>query len=517
MVRVDTESDIEILRQTARLLEQENARLHQRLVELTRALAQAQGRTATQLEFEITRLQEQLAARTRQLFGASSEKRPRPKGEANGGTSPQPGETTRQRSGHGPRSQPDLAVVEVQHTLDVPDQICPQCGGDLKAWEGQFEDSEEVDVVERSFRIVRHRRQKYRCQCASCVDTALGPPKLIAGGRYSVDFALAVALAKYADHMPLARQVKQMARQGLVIDSQTLWDQLFALYGHLAPSARALHGWVLSHPVVGADETTWRLMEKGGSAKWWVWAVSCPQAVYYEILPSRSAKAAERVLGEYRGIVMADGYGAYGALRKEIVARHNAVPFELANCWAHLRRKMYDAQANFPVVDEVLERIGKLYALEAEVQAAPFADPAQRAVRLLEIRQTRSAALVEEIRQWLTAQGLQARSQSALGRAIAYGFDLWPGLTKFLGNPAIALDNNGTERGMRAVAVGRKNHYGSRSLRGTQVAAAFYSLIESARLCGVEPAAYLREATLRAIDRPGAVTLPLDLLRRDSG
>jgi transposase len=512
MVRVETESDIEILRQTARLLEHENSRLHRRLLELTRALALVQGSTATQLELELAQLQEQLAARTRELFGASSEKRSRPKDK----TDPAPSEAA-PRTGHGPRQQLALPVVEVQHTLDVPDQMCPKCGGDLKVWEGQFEDSEEVDVVERSFRIVRHRRQKYRCQCASCVETALGPPKLVAGGRYSVDFAVAVAVAKYADHLPLARQVKQMTRQGLIIDSQTLWDQLFALHRHLAPSARALHAWVLSHPVVGADETTWRLMQKGGSAKWWVWAVSCPQAVYYEILASRSAKAAERLLASYRGIVMADGYGAYGALCKEIADRHNRLPFELANCWAHARRKLFEAQPHCPAVDEVLEMIAKLYAIEAGVRETSFADPAQRAVRLLEVRQSQSAAVVEDIRRWLTAQGLQARRQSALGKAIGYAFDLWPGLTKFLDNAAIPLDNNQTERGMRAVAVGRKNHYGSRSLRGTQVAATFYSLIESARLCGVEPSAYLRHATRRAIANPGAVTLPTDPINPDSG
>src|SRR2546422_4805390 len=86
---------------------------------------------------------------------------------------------------------------------------------------GQYEEAEEIDVVERSFRIVRHRRQKYTCRCGACVETALGPPKLLAGGRYSVDFGVAVAIAKYGDHLPLARQVRQMARLGLTTDAQT--------------------------------------------------------------------------------------------------------------------------------------------------------------------------------------------------------------------------------------------------------------------------------------------------------
>ena len=102
--------------------------------------------------------------------------------------------------------------------------------------------------------------------------------------------------------------------------------------------------------------------------------------------------------------------------------------------------------------------------------------------------------------------------QSALGKAIRYTLDLWPGLTAFLTEPALPLDTNHVERGIRALAVGRKNHYGSRSERGTRVAALFYSLIESAKLVGVEPGAYLAEATHRAIATPGTVTLPAALL-----
>jgi hypothetical protein len=164
-----------------------------------------------------------------------------------------------------------------------------------------------------------------------------------------------------------------MARAGLTIDTQTLWDQLAALAHHLTPTHDALHAVVLTAPVLGADETRWPLL--------------------------------------------------VAAIR--------------AWCVAH------------PVLPE-----------------------------------------------------------SALGKAIRYTLDLWPGLTAFLTEPALPLDTNHVERGMRALAVGRKNHYGSRSERGTRVAALFYSLIESAKLVGLEPGAYLAEATRRAIDTPGTVPLP---------
>jgi transposase len=495
VIDLATESRPDILRQTAQLLAAENERLHRRLVDLTRELALAKGQTATQLELEIARLQEQLAARNRQLFGTTSEKRARPPEH------PPPLASDPQR-GHGPRAQRALPSVERVHELDEPDRICPKCGGDLRPWEGQFEESEEVDVVERSFRLVRHKRQKYRCGCGECVDTALGPDKLIAGGRYSIAFAIEVAIAKYADHLPLARQVRIMQRAGLRSDSQTLWDQLWALSRHLLTSYEALRTEVLGAAVIGADETTWRLMDTGGSAKWWVWAISSAQAVYYRLLGSRSAQAAGQVLGDYGGIVIADGYSAYQALQKQRVPAHTA--FELAACWAHARRRFVEAEPNYPEAKEVIDLIGDLYEIEARARAAAAT------ARWNELRQGESKAIVDKIKQWLGTQRVLPRS--SMGEAISYTVNLWPALTRFVDNPAIPLDNNATERALRGVALGRKNHYGSRSLRGTEVAALFYSLIESAKLAGIEPAAYLREATRRAVRNPGTITLPHHLV-----
>src|SRR5438309_3607051 len=192
MVGLATETDLERLRQMALLLEAENTRLHRRLVELTRALADAKGAAQAQLELELQRLQEQLAARTRALFGPSSERR---------GSGEPAQAASAPRRGHGPRAQAALALVEVVH--EQPDEAppCPQCGGTLAPWQNQYEEADEVDVIERTFRIVRHRRQKYRCGCGGCVVTAPGRAKLVAGGRYSVEFAVAVAVAKYLDHL----------------------------------------------------------------------------------------------------------------------------------------------------------------------------------------------------------------------------------------------------------------------------------------------------------------------------
>lgn len=495
MLQIETERDPELLRQAALLLRAENDRLHHRLIELTRQLALARGEDAIgALQLELQLLHEKLGRREQALFGDSSEKRKRPGDESDE-------KEKKAKRGHGPREQGELPVFEQLHVLDEADKVCPKCGGGLREWVGQFEESDEIDMVERTFRIVRHKRQKYTCSCSECVETALGPLKLVSGGRYSIEFGVGVAVAKYLDHMPLARQVRQMARQGLETDTQTLWDQLLVLYGHLRPTGEAILQSVLASPVIMADETRWRLMGKPGATKWYAWSVASETEIAYRILSSRSAEAARELLGQYSGIVACDGYKAYSSLRDALAREGNGPPpFELAHCWAHARRAYREAEPNYPKAGEMVELIGKLYAIEARAR--------ETGADLGELRKRESAPIVDEIRAWLHATA--ALPKSSLGKAILYTLGIWQGLTRFLLNPAIPIDTNGVERGMRGIAVGRKNHYGSRSERGTRVAALFYTLMESAKLAGVDPAAYLSRAARRAIQNPGTVTLPSD-------
>ena len=497
-----------MLRQVAVLLERENEKLLAKVQALTAELARLRGDARPAVELELEFLKELLAQRERALFGASSEQRPRPAAPAPSAPTPAP------RRGHGPAAQPTLPRVEMVHELAAADQTCPRCGGTLKEMPGQTEDSEEITVVERRFVLVHHRRKKYRCACNGCIDTAPGPRRLTArpdarGRRYAPEFAVEVAVNKYLDHLPLERQARVMSREGLTIESQTLWDQIEALATALRPTYDALRAYVLAAPVIGADETWWRLLGGPESKRWWAWGVTREDAVTYTILASRSQDAARQVLNGYHGIVVADGYGAYDALAR-------AGPgFTLAHCWAHVRRKFVEAEPHYPApCAEILELIGQLYGVE---RAGPGPDPAAseeaRAAareRRAQLRREQSTPIVAAIRAWAHQQ--RALPESSLGKATAYMLGLWAGLTRFLDDARIPLDNNATERGLRGLVVGRKNHYGSRSPRGTEVAALFYSLIESAKLCGVEPKAYLLQATRAALDTPGTATLPHALL-----
>jgi len=498
-MRIETETDIEILRQKATLLQRENDLLHARLQDLSAQLSKATGKDAASLQQELDLLKEALQRQQQTLFGKSSEKlKTRPHDH------PKP--PRKPKSHYGPTSQPDLPVVEQLHELDDADKVCNACGGDLRPMTGQFEQADEVDVVERTFRIVRHKRQKYSCKCGGCIDTALGPPKLIEAGRYSVSFAVAVATGKYQYHMPLHRQMVQMAGQGLIVSVAALWDQLVALARHLMPSYKALRQHILTSSVVGADETRWPLLDGQGKL-WWAWSVCGAKGVWYRIAKSRSHEEAIELLGDFEGTVVSDAYAGYDALVK--VRKRNGKPLQLAHCWAHVRRKLFEIKESHPQAHKALELIGKLYEIEARAAAAYTPGTDEWRAHLLKLRQTESAATLKEL--WTWRDSLGALPKSGLGRAVAYMDKIRPELSRFLTNADIPLDNNDTERGMRALAVGRKNHYGSKSLRGTEVAALFYSLIETSKRFAVEPGRYLTTAALAAIANPGAITLPQDL------
>lgn len=487
MTPLDVMTDLEALRKAAVILDRENERLIQENLKLQKENLRLKG--GGNLQQRMEELERQLEAMRREKFGDSSEKRP----------SPAPPKTEKKKqTGHGPRKQTSLERVEEIHRLDEPDKACPKCGGELKEWVGQFEESEEIDIIPRRYVIRHHKRQKYRCACQACVETALGVPKLIPGGRYSPDFAVDVAVSKYLDHMPLERQVRAMAREGLIVDSNTLWDQIHALYLLLAPVHDKLHVYVLSKPVIGTDETHWKYLGPNGAEheqkRWQAWTVVTDDAVSYRIVPSRSADAARSVLNDYGGIVMADGYGVY-----EHLAKRDGIV--LANCWAHVRRKFFELENSVPseVREEILELIGQLYLIDREAQGD--------AARLARVRHEQSRGVIDQIRQWLFAQKTNALPRSALGKAVDYALARWTGLTRFLDDARIPLDNNASERALRGPVVGRKNHYGSKSERGTQVAALLYSLCESAKLAGIDPRVYLRGAVWSAL-RGEEVWLP---------
>ena len=487
----ERESDIEILRSKASLVQRENDVLHRKLQALTDRLDKLEGTAASSLQRELDLLTEQLRAQRHREFAASSERRPKPKPDRE--RPPQPG--------HGPTPQPELPVEDIEHPIEQLDD-CPLCGEAVEPWAGQTEDADEITVVERKFVIHRHKRHKARCKCGGHVQTAQVAKRLIPGGRYSLAFALAVTIDKYLMHMPLARQQRSMADRGLVVTRSTLWDQLYALCKLFMPTYEALREHVLSAPVIGADETTWRML--GGKKKWWVWAVGQPDGIHYTIAPSRSHEVASEVLGDFAGKTMADGYAAYGTLQR-VRKGKGLETFILVACWAHVRRKFVHCEADYPEATDIIALIGELFAIEREVNEAEWPSEDARLAELGRRRATDSKAVLAKIRAWRKES--KPRARSSFARAVSYMDDLWTRLVVFTTDPLVPLDNNLLERGMRGPVVGRKNHYGSQSLRGTRVAAVMYSLVETCKLLDVSVERYLTTLATRALASDTPVVL----------
>jgi len=486
MVALTDERDLDTLRQISLLLDRENQRLIAKNLQLTAELARLRGVTdPEQLELAV---RQQLHQARAHVFDRDARQPPsRPSAP-----------------GHGPRPQPALPIVEIRHELAPDQRQCPACGGDVAEMSGQYETSARVTTVKLTYQVEHHVRQKYRCGCNGAVVTAPGPTQLISGGRYAPEFAVGVAVAKYADHLPLERQVRMMAREGLVVESQTLWDQLNALARHLEPTYEALGRRALEAPVINVDETRWAIMGSPKPAAGTVWTVRTPTESFYRILSGKSADEGRLVLAGFRGTAVVDGFAVY-----EVLAR-DGPGFTLAHCWAHAKRKYGNIADQWPVAcAEISALIGELYAIERLVPGAFPGDAEAQALRQ-HLRHERSQPVLDHIWHWATVQVGLPRSD--FGKAVRYMLERWDGLTRFITDPRIPLDNNAAERALRGPVVGRKNHYGSRSLRGTQVAALFYTLCESARLIRVDAQAYLRHAVDAALAQPGTVTLPDALL-----
>lgn len=478
-VRIEDERDIEQLRAKALVLARENDRMSQKLLDLLRENLALKGMSPEQLQATLKLVDDEL---NKTKSGAAAP----PSSSERRGSGGEQDKEKKTQVGHGPRAQPNLEVIDDVHDIDEADRVCGECGGQLQLWEGQDDETEEVDVIERRFVMKKHIRKKYRCKCG-CVEMGDMDARLVPGGRYSNNFAIEVAAAKYVEHLPFERQVRAMAGQGLIVDGQTLWDYTQALARALEPAWHMLRADCLAQNVVGFDETTWKLMEKGNKKGWTMWQLSIWRSVFFSVAPTKGSEDGEKFMLGFKGIAVGDAATTHKAMAKD-------AEFDLAFCWAHARRKFIKAERNDPVRSrQFLEMVAELYAIEDQAPAGPPGDELRR-----KLRAEKSRPIVERIKQWLIGQRFLPGSD--IGTAIKYVAAHWDGLCVFLDEPAVPIDNNSVERGFRGPALGRNNFYGSHSRRGTEVAAIMYSLVESAKLNGVDPKRYLKLALKAALD-----------------
>jgi transposase len=484
-VDLEREQDLEELRRIAQALRAQNQLLLAALATKSREVERLRGKPG---DLQLTlKLIEALQAKVKSAEAAVHHAEAEQKKRA---AERERKRAERSRRQSGPTPQPRLPVVEREFPLDDADQVCPSCGGGLHPMPGQFEESELIDVIEVRYELVKVKQQKYVCRCGSCVETALGPERAIPGSRYSLAFAIKVVLDKWLDHIPLERQCRILDRHGLIVTSQTLWDLANVLARRLACVSAALEAQLLERPVIGLDQTSWPRLERADAKPWQMWCLTAPGVVVHRIRDDKSAATFIDLVGHYRGTIVCDALATHGA------GARAGPGILLAGCWAHVFRKFNEAKPDHPEAEQALAWIGALYEIDARA--------AGDLTRLAALRRAESMAVLDQLKAWLWDQ--TALTSLSIGKAAAYTLANWERLIRFVEDPRIPLDNNATERGIRGPVVGRKNHYGSKSRRGTEVAATFYTILETVKLHGVNPAAYLAAAVLAA-DR-GVALLP---------
>jgi transposase len=522
-VKIERENNLPFLKSAAKSLQLENARLRAeaaaerearaeleaRLAELTRQSAEDLAReheTNVKLQEEVKRLaqelqalQEQLDLRTRNLYGRSTERRSLD-GAAGAKKEKKP---RKERKGHGPTAQPDLAKVEVKHKLEGEELVCTACGGQLQPMGTTVEEAELINIEKRKVVLEQHLRTIYNCKCGNCLKTAPGPLKLIQGGRYALSFTVHVAYMKYFAHMPLERQAKMFGHDACTITTATLCDQLDALATALANTHEAIWKVLQAEKVLRADETPWAVLSNGfnENEQFYAWVAVGSKYVAFRLLDTRSAEGAASILGGFSGTLMVDGLTSYPAAARR--GPGSALQFIVANCHAHARRKFVEIEKHWPVESRyAIALYRKLYDIEREGK--------KTGADLAMLRREKSKPLVDELFAWAKEQQKRPEvlASSGLSKALAYLVNHEVGLRVFLEDAAVPIDNNESERAVRPTVLGRMNYKCSRSRRGTEVHAIISTLIESAKRCGVPPEAYLLAAAEHALMRAGAVLLP---------
>jgi transposase len=388
-------------------------------------------------------------------------------------------------------------LPRIERVVDVESTICPCCSGALHRIGEDV--SERLDIVPAQFRVIVVRRPKYACRaCEEVVLQAPAPARLIEGGLPTDGTVAQVLVSKYADHLPLYRQAQILARQGVMLDRSTLADWVGRAAFLLRPVHERLLAVLKTSGKLFADETTAPVLDAGRgrtkTGQLWAyarddrpWGGTDPPGVAYVYAPDRRAERPIAHLAGFRGVLQVDGYGGYKVLAERGEVR-------LAFCWSHVRRRFYElAQAGAaPIASEALARIAALYKIESEIRG-------RSAEERRTVRQARSRILLEAFEPWLREKLAIVSQKSKLADAIRYALSRWAGLGLFLDDGRVEIDSNVVERSIRPLALTRKNALFAGSDGGAEHWAVLASLIETCKLIGVEPQAYLADVITRIV------------------
>jgi transposase len=393
-----------------------------------------------------------------------------------------------QHRGHGRGALPkSLKRQRVVYDLEEAKRQCPECQEPLKRI-GE-DTSERLEYVPASLVVIEEACQKYACPKGCTVVTAEKPMAPIEKGLPGPGLLAHVAVSKYGDHLPLNRQEEIFRRQGVELPRQTMCDWMRAGADLVSPLYALMKQQVLDSKAVQTDDTPVPVLDpdlpRTRTARIWTY-VGDDEHPYtvYDYTPTRSRDGPEAFLEEFRGYLQADAYSGYDHFYKE----PERGIIEVA-CWAHSRRRFFEAQSSDLMRSTVmLAYIRLLYDVEREAGERKLKGEARRI-----LRQEKSKLILDDIRAYLEREQPQVLPKSPEGEAIAYTLSNWKALTRYLDDGDLAIDNNGAERSLRGIAVGRRNgtFYGSDN--GGRTAAVLTSLITTSKRLGLNPFAYLRD------------------------
>jgi transposase len=469
---------------------------------------------------EVEKLKLQIARLRRMQFGRSSEKIERtieqlelrleeleaetPTPTASDGEPPpavEPSSSPERKTSKRRALPAHLPAREVVHE---PGCTCPACGGEMRKVGEDVTDI--LDYIPGHFEIVRHIRPAFSCRrCETMVQEQM-PSLPIERGLPGAGLLAHILVGKYCDHLPLYRQSQIYAREGVDLDRSIMAAWVGKMAALALPLVEAVADHVMAAEKLHVDDTPVPVLAPGTgktkTGRLWVYLRDerpfggrAPPAVVYRYSPDRKAEHPRAQLADFHGFLQADGYSGFGALYETADGQPASVT-EVA-CWAHVRRYFYDIHVatNAPIAGEALQRIGQLFDVE---RAATGRAPEQR--RLL--RQSAARPVMDGLAAFLDASLTQISGRSDLAKAIRYARSRWIALTRYLDDGTLEISNNAAERAIRPLALGRKNYMFAGSDAGGERAAAAYTLIETAKLNGLDPEAYLRDVIGRIADHP---------------
>ncbi|WFU51686.1 IS66 family transposase [Sinorhizobium terangae] len=407
------------------------------------------------------------------------------------------------------RRRPRVSEKAVRERREIdPGRVCPDCGGELRL---VGEDTSEIlDMIAAQTKVIEVARLKKSCRCCEKMVQLPAPSRPIPGSMAGAGLLAYILVSKFDDHLPLYRLNEIFARMGADIPDSTLVDWCGRAMRVLQPLIERIETAIMGSDLLHADDTPIRVLDRSlrdkglgkGVKKGRIWAyvrdqrpwagAAPPGAVYY-FAPDWKEEHLHHHLRQASGILQADGYKGYGKLYDP--EGDGTSRFREAACWAHWRRDFHDIWTSnkSEIAREALDRIGALYDIEREIAGQP-AD-----IRLA-ARQKHSKAKVEALRVWAEAQLTRIPGKGDLARAFRYGLSRWSSFSLFLEDGRVAIDNNAAERALRPVGIGRKNWLFAGADTGAETLARAMTIIETAKLNGLDPQTYLADVLDRIHD-----------------